>query len=101
MSTASLDRAKFGGVKIRPLDVRRPKADDARAEYVTGMKKWKADQEAVLHSSWKNKWKEARKEEVEAYYAQTKNMTGAQLLDLKGEAAKDIKRPNSKRTRKR
>ena len=73
-------------------------ADDARATYMEGMKKWKDDQKAVLHSSWKNKWKAARKAEVEAYYAETEHMTGAQLLDLKGDAAKDIKRPNSKRS---
>jgi hypothetical protein len=67
-------------------------AAEAREAYVKDMDKWKGIQKAVLHSSWKFKWKAARKAEVDSYYAETAKMTGAQLLNLKGDAAKDIKR---------
>lgn len=67
-------------------------ASDARAVYTKLMAKWRADQKAVLHSSWKNKWKEARKAEVAEYHATMDKLTGAQLLALSGDDAKDIKR---------
>lgn len=71
-------------------------ADAAKEIYDAEIQKWKDRQQVALHAQWKNKWKKARRQEVEAYKRETKSMTGAQLLNLKGEDARDIKRPKKK-----